>query len=142
VWKAANEVGYPYGAITKLLLMTGCRLNEVARAQWSEVDLSRRVLTVPPERFKTGAQHVVPLSDDALMILDALPRWARCSYLFTTSGARRRCQPAVQYQRWMCDACGIEGLWSRLNKILRPSGLRWGRTGIIDSTPAPGETVR
>lgn len=86
LWSAASTLGYPYGTLTKLLLLTGCRLNEAAKARWSEV--TERSLVIPPERFKTGQQHVVPLSDDAMDLLESLPRWMRSDFIFTSSGAR------------------------------------------------------
>ena len=89
VWAAAESIGYPYGSITfSYCCCTGARLNEVARAKWSEVDLSRRLLVVPPERFKTNQQHLIPLSDEAMAILTGLPRWARSDFIFTASGER------------------------------------------------------
>jgi integrase len=84
LWAATDH--YPYGHLTRLLLHTGARLNECARATWSEVDFVRRTLTVPAERFKAGSQHVIPLSDDAIALLQSLPR--RGDFIFTSSGAR------------------------------------------------------
>jgi integrase len=84
LWQATDH--YPYGLLTRMLLLTGGRLNELARARWSEVDFVRRTLTVPPERFKANSVHVIPLSDDAIVLLQALPR--RGDFIFTSSGAR------------------------------------------------------
>jgi integrase len=41
VWRAAGAPDLPlsYGPIIRMLLLTGQRLNEIARARWSEVDL-------------------------------------------------------------------------------------------------------
>ena len=39
VWQAATAIGYPLGDIVKLLILTGQRLNEIARLKWDEVDL-------------------------------------------------------------------------------------------------------
>jgi integrase len=50
------------------------------------VDFVRRTLTVPAERFKAGSQHVIPLSDDAIALLQSLPR--RGEFIFTSSGVR------------------------------------------------------
>jgi integrase len=36
-WRAAGRSGYPYGPLFKLLLLTGCRRNEIAQAKWSEL---------------------------------------------------------------------------------------------------------
>jgi integrase len=87
LWSATSTLGYPYGTLTKLLLLCGCRLNEAAKTKWSE--LSDRSLVIPPERFKTGQQHVVPLSVDAMNLINQeVVRCARSDFIFTSSGAR------------------------------------------------------
>jgi integrase len=83
---AATEGWYPYGSLVRLLLLCGARLNEIAKARYDEVDFARRVLTVPAERFKANSVHAIPLSDDAIALLQALPR--RGEFLFTSSGTR------------------------------------------------------
>ena len=52
-----RTIGYPFGPLYRLLLLTGARKSEVAGARWSEFDLARKVWTVPPERFKSNATH-------------------------------------------------------------------------------------
>ena len=72
IWRALN--GDQYGAIVKLLILTGARRDEVGGLRWSEINLDQATITLPPERTKTGREHVVPLSTPALEILKALPR--------------------------------------------------------------------
>lgn len=74
-WVAADKTPYPLGPFFKLLMLTGQRKNEVAGAQHSEISQNRRLWTVPSERFKTGQDHIVPLSSDALSLIGDLPRW-------------------------------------------------------------------
>lgn len=83
-WKATSELGYPFGALFRTLALTGCRLNELASATWSEIDDNKKLLTLSPERMKADAAHVVPLSNAVVAILKDLPRLG--DYLFTTSG--------------------------------------------------------
>lgn len=60
-------------------ILTACRSSETLRARWQEIDLIRRVWTIPGERTKNGRAHRVPLADAALKILNALkglhPDW-------------------------------------------------------------------
>jgi integrase len=84
LWHASEQIGYPFGPLARLLLLTGARVNELAQASWQEIDLQRRTLTVPAERFKMNSQHVIHLSDDAMEILSALPRWSGGDYVFST----------------------------------------------------------
>ena len=86
VWQAADKVGFPFGSIVKLLILTGQRRDEVGRMQWSEIDVDKRLWTLPRERVKTGRPHEVPLSDAALAVLRAVPRFNDSPLVFTISG--------------------------------------------------------
>lgn len=72
VWHASGES--EYGAIVKLLMLTGQRRLEIGDLRWSEIDLDKRQIDLPAERTKAGRQHVVPLSEPALKILNAIDR--------------------------------------------------------------------
>ena len=61
----------------------------MAGAQWSEFDLDKRVWSVPPERFKSNATHMVPLSDQALAVLLSVPHFTKGDYLFSTTLGER-----------------------------------------------------
>jgi integrase len=67
IWLAAPNTDF--GRILKLLLLTGCRREEIGGLKWSEIDLEARTITLPRERTKNGQEHVVPLSDAALAII-------------------------------------------------------------------------
>ncbi len=86
IWKAATEIGYPYGPWIKLLILTGARRNEMAQASRNEISTEQQVLTIPASRYKTGIDHSVPLGDTAWEIVDALPIWNGGDYLFSTTG--------------------------------------------------------
>ena len=43
-WNAFDRVAWPFGPLAKLLLLTGARLDEIAGARWSEIDLDTRAL--------------------------------------------------------------------------------------------------
>jgi integrase len=83
IWRAAN--GGPFGAIVKLLLLTGQRRTEVSRMEWSEVDLDTRLWTLPKERTKNGRRHEIPLSSQAATLLESLPRIGD-RYVFSVNG--------------------------------------------------------
>lgn len=82
-WQATERITYPYGALFRLLLLTGARKSEMAQARWSEINGD--LLTVPPERFKSDATHIIPLTREAMAILELLPRFAKGDYIFSTS---------------------------------------------------------
>ena len=53
----------------ELLVLTATRSGEVRLADWSEVDLDAKTWTIPAERMKMKEEHVIPLSDRALHVL-------------------------------------------------------------------------
>lgn len=53
-------------------ILTAARTGEVIGARWSELDMARKLWTVPGERMKGGREHRVPLSARALEILDQM----------------------------------------------------------------------
>jgi integrase len=85
LWKAADAMSYPYGPLLHLLLLSGCRKGEVSDARWREFDLRAKTWTIPAARFKSDSEHVVPLSDDMVALLAALPRFHTDDHLFSTT---------------------------------------------------------
>ena len=67
-------------------MLTGQRRNEISKLRWSEVDLTRRVIVLAPERTKNSRPHEVPLSAQALAILERVPRRNSSDYLFSERG--------------------------------------------------------
>ena len=72
IWKALGDDGY--GAVLKLIILTGTRRGEIGGLRWSEIDREHTTITLPPARTKNGREHIVPLSTPARAILAALPR--------------------------------------------------------------------
>lgn len=82
-------LGFPYGPLVQMLILTGQREREVADMAWSEIDLGARLWTIPAARMKGGRAHEVPLAPDAVALLEGLPRFNGGDYVFTTtSGAK------------------------------------------------------
>ena len=70
--EAAKEVNPAFCDAIRLLLLTGARKTEILGLTWSEVDIVRKVLLLPPERTKAGGQNGerrITLSPPALEIL-------------------------------------------------------------------------
>jgi integrase len=75
-----------YGNVVRLLLLTGCRREEIGSLRWSEVDLEARTITLPKERTKNGIEHSVPLTDAALSILQGIMRRGDRDFVFGVRG--------------------------------------------------------
>jgi integrase len=57
------------GTATRLLAFTACRRTEIGALTWDEIDFENALITLPGSRTKNGKPHIVPLSVQALAIL-------------------------------------------------------------------------
>lgn len=71
LWNAlpSAPMGEAARRILKLVLLTGQRKGEVCTMEWSDVDLTSKLWTIPEAKFKGKRPHEVPLSDAAATIL-------------------------------------------------------------------------
>jgi integrase len=70
IWQHAGVADY--GAIVRLLILTGQRREEVAAIAWDEVDLKGATWCIRSDRTKNSRAHDVPLAPQAVEILKAL----------------------------------------------------------------------
>lgn len=106
----AKQIASNFGDIIRLLILTGARKTEIAGLRWSEVDLGRRLLTLPPERTKAGGRNGdrrISLSGEAAAILAHRHNDSASDYVFPgtrsdghAKGVRRPFQAA-------CAAAGL-----------------------------------
>jgi integrase len=89
VWDAADGMGFPYGSLIRLLILTGQREREVADITWPEVDFDRALWTVPATRMKGAGAHEIPLAPEALALLRSLPRFTAGDHVFTTTAGSK-----------------------------------------------------
>ena len=73
VWNACDGDD-DFSRIVRLLILTGQRRAEIGDLAWSEVNLEKQQIELPEARTKNGRSHVVPLSNEALEILQPIPR--------------------------------------------------------------------
>jgi integrase len=126
--RARNEIA---ACALEFTILTAARTGEVLHATWDEIDLRKKLWTVPRERMKAGVQHTVPLSGRAMEILTAIPRVAGCPFLF----------PGIKVDRPMAH-----NAMSRLLRTMRPTATVHGfrstfRDWCGDRTNFPREVV-
>jgi len=85
IWLALKDD--TYGAIVRLLILTGCRREEIGALKWSEVNLDEAIISLPSERTKNKNPHEVPLTQAAVAILKEQPRrtlpdGSACEFVF------------------------------------------------------------
>jgi integrase len=122
---AARKIGGPYGGITELLALTGQRREEVARVKWEEIDLVRRVWTLPKSRTKNAKAHVVHLSQPSLRILKSTDK--RTGFVFSSDGAKPF-SVFSRAKRHLDQLSGVTG-W-RLHDLRRTCVSGMARLGI------------
>lgn len=76
-----------FKSIVALLLLLGCRKRELLDARWEDVDLERRNWRIPMS--KSGKPRNVPISERALEVFQALPRWKGCPYVVPNPNTRQ-----------------------------------------------------
>jgi integrase len=86
-WEAFESIGWPFGPIGKLLLLTGARRDEVAGMRWTEIDREAKTWTLPASRTKNKRTHEIYLSNSAMTVIGSLPRVGdRIDFVFSTTG--------------------------------------------------------
>ena len=136
LWAACEGLNQT-GAYIRLLLLTGARRAEPAGSSWEDYDPVARTLTISANRSKSKKQHVIPLSDAAVAIIEQQPHIshfifpARVGNGPTTglSHYKRRVDAAVQLKApWRLHdtrrsvAAGLQRLKVRIEVIERALG--------------------
>ena len=91
--------------IVALLLMLGCRKQELLNAKWEHIDLDRRSWKIPLS--KSGKTRYIPLSSDAVELLNELPRFRNCPYVLPNP---KTLKPFCDFHAPWHTACRLAGL--------------------------------
>src|SRR5271154_3724385 len=66
----------------ELCILTAARSGEILGMRWPEIDLDKKVWTVPADRMKAGREHRVPLSPPAVAVLRQLEKLRAGDFVF------------------------------------------------------------
>jgi integrase len=110
-----------FGAFVRFTLLTATRRNEAAQAQHSEI--SGRDWIIPGERYKTKADHLIPLSSAALA---TLPKH-NGEWVFSTDG-KNPISGFSKFKRHLDKASGV-GDWT-LHDLRRTARSLMSRAGV------------
>src|SRR5215472_12677616 len=122
---AARQIGGPYGGIVEFLALTGQRREEVARLQWEELDLARRIWTIPKSRTKNAKAHVVHLSEQSMAVLTCADQSG--PYVFSLLG-NKPFQKFSKAKRLLDQLSGVTG-W-RLHDLRRTCVSGMAQLGV------------
>ena len=81
----AGQIGFPFGDIVRLLILTAQRREEVASMKWADLDLEKGEWTIPAASNKSGRAHVVPLTRSAAGVIASISR-ADSAHVFPAVG--------------------------------------------------------
>ena len=84
-WTGCDKLGWPFGPLFKLLLLTAQRRDEVGGLGWRHLDADMTIWKLPRELAKNDQGHDVPLAPQARHILQSVPRMSE-TLVFTTNG--------------------------------------------------------
>jgi integrase len=129
IWTACQDDDF--GNIVKLLLLTGCRREEVGGLRWSEVDLDTGVMTIPGTRTKNHRTLELTLPAIAIDILRAQPR-RREDYVFGVRGGAFSAwsYSTVKLNARIVEAEGKSLMPWRLHDLRRTMRSGLGRLGV------------
>jgi integrase len=82
IWRACKEENNDFSRVVQMLLLTGCRREEIARLRWTEINLDTGVLTISGERTKNRRTLELTLPSLAMEILRSQVRRADHDYVF------------------------------------------------------------
>ena len=114
-----DPVAFMYG--------TSWRQGQVAALEWRDVDLAAKTVTARAETTKTGRPHTIPLTGEALAIVERARAARRldCPYVFHRGGEPLRLRGGTSpLRRAWAKACKDAGFAGHVLHCLRRSGVR------------------
>jgi integrase len=132
--------GYEGAPETKAALLlsalTFCRPGEIRSAEWVEIDLQNAVWSIPAEKMKMRRPHRVPLSKEAVAVLDSIKLiTGNYRFVFPSARSHKRCMSentitgALRRLGFTKDEMTAHGFRSAASSILNESGL-WNADAI------------
>ncbi len=116
-------------AALKFSALTFCRPGEIRKAEWAEIDFETKEWTIPAAKMKVRVEHRVPLSQQALEVLEGLrPLTGAGKYLFP--GPRGKDKPlsenaisvAIRIMGYGKDQMTAHGFRSMASTLLNEAG--------------------
>ena len=148
-WAAAAAERVQFSAVLKLLLLTGCRLNEVAGMRRSELSDDGATWTIPGTRTKNRRVHIVPLPPLARELIASV--CGNGELVFTTDGKspvrvgskiKQRLDKAMKIPPWRLHDLRRTAVTGMAELGIRPdvielvvnhvSGVRGGIAGVYN----------
>jgi integrase len=127
IWLAADKMGWPFGPLVQLLILTAQRRNEVSGIRWHHLDLEQKLWTQPAQANKSRRAHFVPLSRIALETIRSLP----CVHDELVFPARGKDNALSGYSKWKRKLDRLSGVsdWT-LHDLRRTAATGMAALGV------------
>jgi integrase len=86
IFNSCEALGYPFGPLFQILLLTAQRRDEGAGMRYSELSKDGATWTIPADRSKNRKTHEVHLAAPVRSIIAALPHHPNSDLVFSTNG--------------------------------------------------------
>ena len=96
---ASSELPERHQAAVWLLLATGARVGELAKARWGDINITDKTWKIPAENSKNGREHLIHLSAFSISQLSALEQYRDGSYLLPGQIRKKRIEAAGSTER-------------------------------------------
>jgi integrase len=104
VWRTAQAIGYPYGTIVQLLILTGQRSGEIAALQWDWI--GDDVIMIPASATKNARATTIPIGLMTQALFDTVPRLG--PLLFPARGYIDKPFKGFGVSKIVLDKCGVK----------------------------------
>jgi integrase len=105
IWTACRDDDH--GRIVRLLLLTAQRRDEVGGMRRSEIERGRKIWTIPGSRTKNHREHMLPLPDAALALIEASLLQTNRDFAFG-DGPRRIGDPQRGFSGWSKSKAALD----------------------------------
>ena len=117
----------------RLLILTFVRSGELRGARWREFDFQDRLWRIPAQRMKMDNEHLVPLSDQSLNVLNQLKSLTERFQLIFPSERNRNRPMSDNTMRKAIFTLGYDGTRNGKSKAV-PHGFRATATSILNES--------
>jgi integrase len=134
LWPATKALGWPYGTIVQLLLLTLARKSEINALRWADIDPGKPgehpLIRLPRRRkgTKNNEVHIIPLTPLAWHILAGSPKIQGSPYVFT-SGSGKPPAGWSKAEAALYKAVGANEPW-RVHDFRRTGATNLERLGV------------
>lgn len=138
LWRACGEIGFPFGPMTKLLLLTAARREEVRGMNKREINADAQLWVLPGKRTKNGREHAVHLSESSVAVMESLPHIRNFAGLLFSTNGQTPCsgfsRAKARLDKLMQEYAAADGAefnpW-RIHDLRRTAASGMARLGII-----------